>query len=129
MAFFSCTDPVRAQVSTVVRMLLALPRGKDFDRTLGWWQQAIKLVTADDQSLPFQLLAMPLADFNDRFEAELDTTEYTTLGGFLFGQLGRLPKVGDRVTIRRHTFVIAAMQGKRVGGVKLEERAGTKSEP
>ena len=73
--------------------------------------------------------AMPLADFNDRFEAELDTTEYTTLGGFLFGQLGRLPKVGDRVTIRRHTFVIAAMQGKRVGGVKLEERAGTKSEP
>jgi hypothetical protein len=63
LAFFGCTDPARAQVSTVIRMLLALPRGKDFDRTLGWWQQAIKLVTADGRSLPFQLLVMPLADF------------------------------------------------------------------
>ena len=61
--------------------------------------------------------AMPLADFNDRFDADLDLTEYTTLGGFLFGQLGRLPKVGDRVTVDHRTFVIAAMQGKRVASV------------
>lgn len=66
--------------------------------------------------------AMPLADFNDRFEADLDVTEYTTLGGFLFGQLGRLPKVGDRVTVASRTFVIAAMQGKRVASVLVEER-------
>ena len=66
--------------------------------------------------------AMPLAQFNDRFKAELDTTEYTTLGGFLFGQLGRLPKVGDRVAVGSRTFVIAAMQGKRVAAVRVEQR-------
>ncbi len=66
--------------------------------------------------------SMPLADFNDRFDADLDLTEYTTLGGFLFGQLGRLPKVGDRVTVDHRTFVIAAMQGKRVASVTLDHR-------
>ncbi len=65
--------------------------------------------------------SMPLGEFNDRFDAELDDAEYTTLGGFLFGQLGRLPKVGDRVTVDNHVFEIAAMNGKRVAGVRVEE--------
>jgi CBS domain containing-hemolysin-like protein len=65
--------------------------------------------------------AMPLSAFNDRFDADLDVTEYTTLGGYLFGQLGRLPKVGDRVTVENRTFVIAAMQGKRVASVLVQE--------
>ncbi len=69
--------------------------------------------------------AMPLDEFNDRFEADLDVSEYTTLGGFLFGQLGRLPKVGDRVTVEHRTFIIAAMQGKRVASVRVaEQRTG-----
>jgi CBS domain containing-hemolysin-like protein len=71
--------------------------------------------------------AMPLAEFNNRFDADLDDAEYTTLGGFLFGQLGRLPKVGDRVPVGARTFTIAAMRGNRVTGVKLEERE-TRSE-
>jgi CBS domain containing-hemolysin-like protein len=65
--------------------------------------------------------AMPLAEFNNRFDADLDDAEYTTLGGFLFGQLGRLPKVGDRVTVGERTFVIAVMKGKRVMAVKVEQ--------
>jgi putative hemolysin len=44
---------------------------------------------------------------------------YTTLGGFLFGQLGRLPAVGDKVTLGPHTFEIAEMDGRRVKSVKL----------
>ena len=60
-----------------------------------------------------------IGDFNDRLEAKLDDTDYTTVGGFLFGQLGRLPKVGDRVTLGRHTFEIAAMAGRRVERVRV----------
>ncbi len=61
----------------------------------------------------------PIADFNDSFEASLDDTDYTTLGGFLFGQLGRLPKVGDRVTVGHHLFEITAMAGRRVERVRV----------
>ena len=38
--------------------------------------------------------AMPITEFNSEYEASLDDTDYTTLGGYVFGQLGRLPRVG-----------------------------------
>jgi magnesium and cobalt exporter, CNNM family len=66
--------------------------------------------------------SLPVSDFNRRFQAELDDTEYTTLGGFLFGQLGRLPKAGDKVETARHRFEIAAMAGRRVKAVKVTAR-------
>ncbi len=67
--------------------------------------------------------ALPVSDFNRRFNAALDETEYTTLGGFLFGQLGRLPKVGDTVETPQHRFEIAAMAGRRVKAVKVTATA------
>ncbi len=63
--------------------------------------------------------ATTLADFNHRFDVELDDADYTTLGGFLFGQLGRLPREGDHLTVGRFEFQIAAMAGRRVNTVKM----------
>ena len=34
------------------------------------------------------------AEFNAEYDAALDDTDYTTLGGYVFGQLGRLPRAG-----------------------------------
>ena len=73
--------------------------------------------------------AMPIDDFNNRFDAKLDDVDYTTLGGFLFGQLGRLPKPGDRVTVDRFAFEIAEMDGRRVGSVVVTEERGETSKP
>ncbi len=63
--------------------------------------------------------AMTIGDFNARFDAELDDTDYTTMGGFLFGQLGRLPKSGDRVSEATHVFEIISMDGRRVDQVRV----------
>jgi len=63
--------------------------------------------------------AMEIGDFNTRHNATLDDTDYTTLGGLLFGQLGRLPKVGDRVELDRFRFEIVSMEGRRIGQVRL----------
>lgn len=63
--------------------------------------------------------AMPITEFNSEYDASLDDTDYTTLGGYLFGQLGRLPKVGDKVTADGRTFEIAEMEGRRVKRVRL----------
>jgi len=65
--------------------------------------------------------ALSIGDFNDRFEATLDDADYTTLGGFLFGQLGRLPKTGDHLNVDRFDFEIAEMEGRRVGTVLIRE--------
>src|SRR5690606_15297377 len=46
----------------------------------------------DPARLPGELT---IADFNAEHDLELDDTDYTTVGGWVFGQLGRLPRVGD----------------------------------
>jgi CBS domain containing-hemolysin-like protein len=63
--------------------------------------------------------AMPITEFNGHYDATLDDTDYTTLGGYVFGQLGRLPRPGDRVTVGPHTFEVVEMDNRRVRSLRL----------
>ncbi|MGH7515327.1 MAG: hemolysin family protein [Gemmatimonadales bacterium] len=67
--------------------------------------------------------AMPITEFNTKYDAALDDTDYTTLGGYVFGQLGRLPRPGDRVTVLPHTFEVVEMDGRRVKSLRLHTAA------
>jgi len=64
--------------------------------------------------------AMPITEFNAQYDAALDDTDYTTLGGYVFGQLGRLPRPGDRVTVAPHTFEVVEMDNRRVKSLRLQ---------
>jgi CBS domain containing-hemolysin-like protein len=63
--------------------------------------------------------AMPIADFNAEYDASLDDTDYSTIGGYIFGQLGRLPRVGDRVNLGPFTLEVIEMDGRRVRTIRL----------
>jgi CBS domain containing-hemolysin-like protein len=63
--------------------------------------------------------SLTISDFNGEHELQLDDTDYTTLGGYLFGQIGRLPKPGDRITVGRDVFEIVEMDGRRVKSVRF----------
>lgn len=63
--------------------------------------------------------ALAISDFNADHELQLDDTDYTTIGGYLFGQLGRLPRPGDRVTVGKDAFEIVEMDGRRVKAVRF----------
>ena len=65
--------------------------------------------------------AMPITEFNSEYDADLSDADYTTLGGYLFGHLGRLPKVGDRVAVGPFTFEILEMDGRRVKAIRLHQ--------
>jgi putative hemolysin len=60
-----------------------------------------------------------IAEVNRLLRLHLDDADYTTIGGLIFGQLGRLPKVGDRVNLQGATFEILEMDGRRVGKVRV----------
>ena len=62
--------------------------------------------------------AMEIADANRRFTLGLPGDEYQTVGGWVFGRLGRLPRTGDRVELEHGALEVMAMQGKRVGELK-----------
>ena len=67
--------------------------------------------------------ATPVREVNEAYGLELDEKDYTTIGGYLFGALGRLPKVGDRVAVKGAVFEIVEMDGRRVGTLRLLQRA------
>ena len=71
--------------------------------------------------------AMTLSEFNAAWGTDLDDRDYTTLGGFLFGELGRLPRVGDRVVVAMRTFEIVSMEGRRVKEVRMTTEARQES--
>lgn len=66
-------------------------------------------------------LAGTLSLIDARSDHSLDIPEgdWTTLGGFVFSQLGRLPKVGDRVHIPGATLEVVAMDGRRVAALRV----------
>jgi putative hemolysin len=55
-----------------------------------------------------------IADLNERFGLNVPEEDYTTIGGFVFGLLGRLPVVGDRVTAGGAIFTVREMEGRRI---------------
>ena len=65
-----------------------------------------------------------IGDVNRLLKLHLDDRDYTTIGGLLFGRLGRLPKVGDRVNLEGATFEILEMEGRRVGRVRVWPATG-----
>jgi CBS domain containing-hemolysin-like protein len=67
-----------------------------------------------------------ITDLNTEHDLALEDSDYSTLGGYLFGQLGRLPRPGDRVTVGRDVFEIAEMEGRRVKTVRYLAGAGAK---
>jgi CBS domain containing-hemolysin-like protein len=62
---------------------------------------------------------MPISEFNSEYGESLDDTDYTTIGGYVFGQLGRLPRPGDRVPAGSHTLEVVEMEGRRVKSLRL----------
>ncbi|MFN2627709.1 MAG: hemolysin family protein [Gaiellaceae bacterium] len=66
----------------------------------------------------------PIDDFNERFKTELPVEDYHTLAGFVFGQLGRAPEVGDDVSWDALRFDVVQVEGTRINriAVTFEER-------
>ncbi|MGV3708822.1 MAG: hemolysin family protein [Gemmatimonas sp.] len=69
--------------------------------------------------------SMSLVDVRSDHRLTIPEGEWTTLGGYVFAMVGRLPKVGDRVTYPGGELEVVAMDGRRVAGVRVHTRAET----
>jgi len=66
--------------------------------------------------------SMHIAELNERFGLTVSEDDYTTIGGAVFGSLGRLPVVGDRVATGGAVFSVREMDGRRIESVAIEQR-------
>jgi CBS domain containing-hemolysin-like protein len=58
--------------------------------------------------------SFPIEEFNERFGKKLPDDDYHTVGGFIFGEIGRAPRVGDSVDFDGARFEVAATDGPRI---------------
>jgi CBS domain containing-hemolysin-like protein len=61
-----------------------------------------------------------IGEMNERFGLSVPEEEYTTIGGFIFGTLGRLPSPGDRTSAGGAVFTVRTMDGRRVDTVAVD---------
>ncbi len=68
---------------------------------------------------------MDVEDVNDKYGLQLPIDEYQSIGGFVFGRLGRLPRVGDSIDVAATRFEVAAMDRRRIGQLKMSGGASS----
>jgi CBS domain containing-hemolysin-like protein len=64
--------------------------------------------------------ATHISELNERFGLEVPEEDYTTIGGFVFGTLGRLPVAGDRIAAGGAAFTVREMSGRRIETLGVE---------
>ncbi len=62
----------------------------------------------------------PIDDFNEQFGRALPIEDYHTIGGFVFGLLGRAPEPGDEVAADGCRFKVLDVEGSRIERLEVE---------
>jgi putative hemolysin len=57
---------------------------------------------------------VPIREANETLGFDLPDDDYDTVAGFVFGQLNRIPRVGDRVDVENGSFQVLLMSGRRI---------------
>jgi CBS domain containing-hemolysin-like protein len=68
---------------------------------------------------------VPITDLADYgLDLPVDSEAYNSVGGFVFGELGRLPKRGDMVRANGYSLRVESVRENRVEAVRIREHDG-----
>ncbi len=70
--------------------------------------------------------SLSLIDVRSDHRVPIPEGEWSTLGGYAFSRLGRLPKIGDRVAFPGGELEVVAMSGRRVAALRVHRTASKK---
>ncbi len=92
----------------------------------------------EQEPLPFEEAAegefriggsVPLGEVNQRLGSAVLEGEYDTMGGYVFGRLGRVAEVGDEVAVPGGVLRVLAVDGRRIARVAFVPSADEESPP
>jgi cation diffusion facilitator family transporter len=65
-----------------------------------------------------------IEDINEKYDLDLPTEDFQTLGGYVFGLLGREPEEGDEIEENGIKFKVIAVEGHKITRVLLNKPEG-----
>ena len=81
--------------------------------------EAEKEVEVVDENTFMVLGSTGIDEVNELVGIELDDAEFHTIGGFIFGLFGHLPKIGEQLRYHKLRFLILEMEGKKIEKIKI----------
>jgi CBS domain containing-hemolysin-like protein len=57
-------------------------------------------------------------------ELPVDSDAYNSVGGLVFGELGRLPKRGDMVRVDDYSLRVESVRENRIEAVRIRDHSG-----
>ncbi|HIS89381.1 TPA: cation diffusion facilitator family transporter [Candidatus Avigastranaerophilus faecigallinarum] len=79
-----------------------------------------ELIKIDDNTLNVSS-QMDIEDINERYDLDIPNEDFQTIGGYVFGLLGREPEIGDKVEDRNLTFEVIELDGIRISRVIMRK--------
>ncbi|MCO5176063.1 MAG: hemolysin family protein [Thermomicrobiales bacterium] len=64
-----------------------------------------------------------IGEFNRRLDTSIDDPSFDTIGGFVFGRIGRKPEIGDEVVTDGLRFRVDALDGLRIAQLVVDRVA------
>ena len=64
---------------------------------------------------------MDIDDINERFDQDIPSEDFQTIGGYVFGLLGREPEAGDVVEDKNITYTILEVDGIKITRIKMQK--------
>jgi CBS domain containing-hemolysin-like protein len=86
---------------------------------------AIRRLANGDWFVRGHVAVSDLEDYG--LELPVDTDAYNSVGGFVFAELGRLPKRGDTISADGYSIRVESVRQNRVEAVRIRQRRGATS--
>lgn len=62
-----------------------------------------------------------IEDLNEKYDQDIPEEDFQTIGGYVFGLLGREPELGDVVEDKNITYTILELDGIKITRIKMEK--------
>jgi CBS domain containing-hemolysin-like protein len=79
-----------------------------------------EIIKIDDNTLNVSS-QIDIEDINKRFDLDIPKEDFQTLGGYVFGLLGREPEIGDKIEDRNLSFEVTELDGIRISRLIMKK--------
>lgn len=79
-----------------------------------------EIVKVDDNTLNVASKTS-IDDINEKYDQDIPSEDFQTIGGYVFGLLGREPELGDVVEDKNITYTILELDGIKITRIKMQK--------
>ena len=79
-----------------------------------------EVIKIDDNTLNVSC-KMDIDDINERFDLDIPNEDFQTIGGYVFGLLGREPEVNDVIEDKNITYKVLELDGRRISRITMHK--------